>query len=157
METVSTVSSSWSRTKKKIPKKGSTMNMNGKAQRSAPWIALATAAIVPFFSYLESSKQAEAVEVMAKNQSQKNQETTKAVYTTAAKTTEKLQADITACHQRVDKLAEALVDLAVARRRTLEVPGPVMEQRAISRPNYDEMPKRKAEVSRGNPLFDVLE
>lgn len=137
----------------------------GKVQKSAPWVALASAAIIPFFSYLESSSRAREAEAKARQvqviqQTDHNEvtDTTTAVMSATTEVTDRLQADITACHQRVDKLAQAMEEIATSRRRTTTAPAAIMEQRTLAseRPAAKPMPRRKSDVDPDDPLAGAL-
>jgi len=134
-----------------------------KVHKVSPWVAIATAAIIPFFSYMESRDRARQAEVRVEDATVKQEAktseakaTTTAVYERTTKETDRLQLDITACHQRVDKLAQAMVEIATSRRRVTRAPAAITEQRAIERPPMARLPKRKGDVSKDDPLADAL-
>jgi hypothetical protein len=144
----------------------------GKVQKSAPWVAIATAAIIPFFTYLQASSEARAAAAKAQAVGVRAEETGRqataevgkvqegqgAVYHLLVRELERLAGDVEACHERVDQVDDELDDLASTPRERRARHERVAEQRTIERPPAAmSLPKAKGDVKAGDPLRGVLE
>jgi hypothetical protein len=137
-----------------------------KVQTHGPWVAIATAAVIPFFSYMQARDESQAARAKAQevqldvDRSEREvegvEESAGAVYALFVRELERVADDANACHERVDLLADELEELAERRGRGRYTATRVMEQRAIERPAAVELPKAKADVGRDDPLRGVL-
>jgi len=134
--------------------------------KHAPWVALLTAIIVPTLSYLEARATAKAAEIAshraqrtATERTVKVEDTQSAVYKLIIREVDRLGKDTDACHERIDKLASAVQSLADASRRATitEIAPEMIQQASVVRPLATDLPKRKEDVSSGDPLAGALE
>ena len=138
-----------------------------KVQKHGPWVAIATAAIIPFFAYMQSSREADLALAQA-SQAQRQVDQSEADVETVEESAgawvkllvreqERLADDVEACHERVDLLADELEEMASTPRRNSYTASRVAEQRMIERPAAArEAPSTKGDVPAGDPLSGLL-
>jgi hypothetical protein len=115
-----------------------------KAAKSAPWVAIALALIGPLFGYLE----VRAVQRSARGEADEAKGATGAAYRLLVRELERQAEDIDACHERVDRLAEAAIASPVE----------IFEQRAIARPAEGKpLPTEAAELPKNSAMREALE
>jgi predicted transcriptional regulator len=144
-----------------------------KAQKHAPWVAIVIALGVPTLGYLEARSLARAATTkaskaqnVATERTGKVEDTQGAVYKLLADGLGRVAEDTDACHERVDALAEAVQTLAKESNRGRrgqrvsatysEVSSEMVQQAAIVRPMAKALPKRKADVKKGDPIAGAL-
>lgn len=111
-----------------------------KAAKHAPWVAIVLALIGPFFGYLE----VRAVHRSAGRGADEAKGATGAAYRLLVREVDRLGEDIDACHERVDRLGEALEEISIA------TPLEVAEQRQILRPAPTRLPMAAEELPAGS-------
>ena len=128
-----------------------------KVQKHGPWVAIATAAVIPFFSYMQARSESQAakaqaheakhvaeVEAAGASSSLGRSEDDMAIrYRLLVRELDRLAEDSDACHERVDLLADEIEDIATQPRRRRDTPR-VEEQRAIERPAAAKLPSWEA-------------
>jgi hypothetical protein len=144
-----------------------------KVQKHGPWVAIATAAVIPFFSYMQARSESQAAKTQAHEaqhvaevQAAKGEKDVDGVEASAGawvkllvREQERLGDDVGACHERVDLLLEDLEYLADQQPRAWRKPMErrMEEQRAIERPAAAiRVPKAKGDVAAGDPLGVLL-
>ena len=118
-----------------------------KVQTHGPWVAIATAAIIPFFTYLQATSDSRAAKAEAReaqHQSEvqaasaganldKAEDDQGVRYRLIQRELDRVAMDADACHERVDLLADEIEDMATRPRSRRGTPR-VTEQRTIERP-----------------------
>jgi hypothetical protein len=127
--------------------------VQAKVQKHGPWVAIATAAVVPFFTYLQATAdsraaKAEAHEAQHQGEVQaaksgasldKSEDDMAVRYRLIVRELDRVAMDSDACHERVDLLAEEIEDMGTRPRSRRGTPR-ITEQRAIERPAAVDLP-----------------